>query len=93
MKYFLFIFNHVFADIVFSCEQAADFCLQNKIYLNLEQICNKETGLCLDTDKHACDGNALFDDEQYTEENCVSGKTQTVSQFLQNKKLLTDKLQ
>ena len=65
--------------------------LSPKQNLNLEQICNSETGSCLDTDKHACDENALFDDEQYTEENCLSGKTQTVSQF--KKKLLNEKFQ
>ena len=71
--------DKAFADIVWSCEQAAEICINDRIFIPEAEICQDQN--CLTEKNDLCNQTAVFKDGQYSEFFCEQG-TRTTDQVI-----------
>ena len=71
MRTILFLLGRAFADIVWSCDQAAELCLSDRTFIPEEEICENET--CLSEKMDLCNDHEVFQNGNYSEFFCEKG--------------------
>ena len=71
MRTILFLLGRAFADIVWSCDQAAELCLSDRTFIPEEEICENET--CLNEKMDLCNDHEVFQNGNYSEFFCEKG--------------------
>ena len=71
MRKFLFLLSRAFAEVVWTCDHAAELCLTERIFIPEEEICQDQT--CLNLKKDLCDDHELFKNEEYDQFFCEEG--------------------
>ena len=75
---FLLTFSEkAFADIVWTCEQAAEICINDRIFIPEAEICQDQN--CLSEKNDLCNQTTVFQNGQYSEFFCEQG-TRTADQ-------------
>ena len=60
-----------FADIVWTCEQAAETCITDRVFIPEAEICQDQN--CLNEKSDLCNQTAVFQDRQYSKFYCEQG--------------------
>ena len=71
MKKILFLLGRAFADIVWSCDQAAELCLSDRTFIPEEEICENQT--CLNEKTDLCNDHEVFRNGEYGQFFCEQG--------------------
>ena len=67
----LFLLGRAFADIVWSCDQAAELCLSDRTFIPEEEICENQT--CLNEKTDLCNDHEVFKNGDYGQFFCEEG--------------------
>ena len=71
MRKILFLLSIAFAEVVWTCDHAAELCLTERIFIPAEEICQDQT--CLNLKKDLCDDHELFKNGEYDQFFCEEG--------------------
>ena len=72
MKIFSIFWSKIFADIIWTCDQAANLCLFDRTFIPEHEIC--ENTFCLDERPNLCLDHSIFRTGQYSEQYCKHGR-------------------
>ena len=71
-RIFPIFWGEIFADIIWTCDQAADLCIHDMTFIPKHEIC--ENTLCLDSNPDLCDEHSVFQSRTYGKHFCEKGQ-------------------
>ena len=72
LRIFPIFWAEIYADIIWTCEQAADLCIHDMTFIPKHEIC--ENTFCLDSNTDLCDEHSVFQSGRYGKYFCEKGQ-------------------
>ena len=79
MKIFQFFWTKICADIVWTCNEAAQLCIEKGIFIPKGQICDYM--FCLNEVPDLCNQHSIFQSGEYKQDKCDHDHGEQIDQY------------